>query len=208
MRSRLSRSRWTQASNPTNLSCIQQLHLRSKPLWSTSLTDQIFSPNGRLSSEGCRVSTAAYGAGHYAKHHRWITISRSKLRPGPFMTRPYRACPAAPRENGKQFDTMFKQDDTALAQCGWASSVVLTPKADGRRAFCIDCRRLNSITVRDTYVLPRVDVCLYSLRGADTYSTLSANSACWQISTVQKTKRKEVSLVSQDSTASSVCCLH
>ena len=47
----------------------------------------------------------------------------------------------------------------------WTSMVVLVWKKDGLR-FCIDFRRLNNQTIKDTYSLPYVDETLDSLQGS------------------------------------------
>ena len=47
----------------------------------------------------------------------------------------------------------------------WASPVVLVPKKNGTHRFCIDYRRLNSITKKDVYPLPRIDDILDTLEG-------------------------------------------
>jgi hypothetical protein len=39
----------------------------------------------------------------------------------------------------------------------------MVPKSGGSTRFCIDSRRLNAITVRDSYPLPRIDECIDSL---------------------------------------------
>ena len=48
----------------------------------------------------------------------------------------------------------------------WASPIVLVRKKDGTTRLCIDYRRLNLRTIRDSYALPRIDESLDALGGA------------------------------------------
>ena len=63
----------------------------------------------------------------------------------------------------------------------WAFPVVLAKKKSGEWRFCVDYPRLNDITVRDEYPLPRIDDILDSLHGATVYSSLDLYSAFHQI---------------------------
>ncbi len=45
----------------------------------------------------------------------------------------------------------------------WCSPIVLVRKKDGTIRFCVDYRKLNDVTYKDTYPLPRIDDILEAL---------------------------------------------
>lgn len=62
-----------------------------------------------------------------------------------------------------------------------ASPVVLYTKKGGSVRFCIDYRRLNSVTHKDSYPLPRIDDSLDVIRGSKWFSTVDLQSGFWQV---------------------------
>ena len=71
----------------------------------------------------------------------------------------------------------------------WCNAVVLVRKKDGSLHFCIDFRRLNALTVKDSHPLPRICETLESLAGAAHYSTFDLNSGFWQVPMDKESKQ-------------------
>ena len=79
-------------------------------------------------------------------------------------------------------DKMYKSGVIEESNSEWASPVVIVKKKDGSHRFCVDYRKLNAVTSRDSYPLPNIDHCLTALGGAKYFHTLDLNSGYWQVS--------------------------
>ena len=54
----------------------------------------------------------------------------------------------------------------------WASPIVLVKKKDGSIRLCIDYRKLNSVTKKDSYPLPNIEQTILTLQNKKIFSTL------------------------------------
>eukprot|EP00170_Pyropia_yezoensis_P003081 contig_12946_g3088 len=79
-----------------------------------------------------------------------------------------------------QFNKMWKLKVIQPNHCDWASPVVIGPKKNGKAHFCVDYRRLNNITKKDAYPLPRMEDCLDSLGDAKVFASLDCTAGYWQ----------------------------
>ena len=70
----------------------------------------------------------------------------------------------------------------------WASAVVLVWKKEGGLRFCIDLRKLNNWTIKDTYLLPHIDKTLDSLQGSQWLSSLDLKSGYLQVKMDEESK--------------------
>jgi len=59
--------------------------------------------------------------------------------------------------------------------------VLLVPKKDGTLRLRVDYRLLNVVTKKDSYPLPWMDGCIYSLGEAAHFSTLDCNAGYWPV---------------------------
>ena len=78
----------------------------------------------------------------------------------------------------------------SLSKSPWSSPVVLVKKKNRKLRLCIDYRKLNKITKRDVYLLPRIDEILDTLKGAKWFSTLDLASGYWQIEMKSEDREK------------------
>ena len=93
-------------------------------------------------------------------------------------------------ETDKQASEMLQQGVIKSSNSPWTSPVVLVKKKDSTFRFCIDYRKLNTITKRDAHSLPRVDDLLDALQGYCMFSTLDLRSGYWQVSVGPKDQQK------------------
>ena len=98
------------------------------------------------------------------------------------IRQPPRRMPAARKEETRKLlQDMLRNDTIQPSSSPWASPIVLVQKKDGSFRFCVDYRKLNAVTRKDAYPLPRIDDTLDTLSGAHWFTTLDLISGYWQV---------------------------
>ena len=76
-----------------------------------------------------------------------------------------------------------------LSNSPWCNAVVLVKKKDGSLRFCINFRKLNLLTRKDSHPLPYIGETLNSLVGSAIYSTFDLTSGFWQVPMAEESKQ-------------------
>jgi hypothetical protein len=123
-------------------------------------------------------------------HTDIVTHQIPLLNDTPIKQRPYRIPFQLREEGARQITNMLENGVIRRSTSPWCSPVVLVKKKDGSIRFCVDYRKLNMVTVKDVYPLPRIDEMLDRLGQTRYFSTMDLASGYWQIEVDEKEKSK------------------
>jgi len=102
-----------------------------------------------------------------------------------------RRVPLPQREEVKRLLTEMQQKEVITpSKSPWASPIILVPKKDGSLRFCVDYRKVNEVTHKDAYPIPRIDDALDTLAGSKCFSTLDLKSGYWQVEVDKEHREK------------------
>jgi hypothetical protein len=108
--------------------------------------------------------------------HRIITQDHP-----PIYQHAYRVPESIKKQQKELIDDMERKSQIRKSQSPWAFPILLVKKHDGSPRFVVDYRKLNSITIRDSYPLPRIDDTINQLAGARFYSKFDLKHGYHQI---------------------------
>ena len=80
-----------------------------------------------------------------------------------------------------QLQELFKKGFIRPSVSPWGAPVLFVQKKDGTLRLCIDYRQLNKLTVKNKYLLPRIDDLFDQLKGASIFSKIDLRSGYHQL---------------------------
>jgi hypothetical protein len=118
----------------------------------------------------------------------WITHRIDTGDSAPVKQRFYRMSAKAHKIVETECSKMLELGVIRPSKSPWSSPVVLVTKKNGD----VDYRRLNALTIKDSYPLPNICDTLGALGGCKYFCTMDLASGFWQIPMYEKDKGKTV----------------
>ena len=104
---------------------------------------------------------------------------------------PYKRFPIYLQESDNEVQKMLDARIVESSISEFSSPPVLVRKKDGSIRFCIDYRKLNQATVKDSYPLPRINEAIYSIgRDAKFFTTLDLAMGYYHVQFAEEDKHK------------------
>ena len=116
----------------------------------------------------------------------------------PFKIAPYKVAPNKLPAVQKEMKEMLNKGVIDRSRSPYSSLIVMVPKKDGTNRMCIYYRRLNDITTKDVYLLPRMGQTVDALENAGYFSSLDLASGYWQVRVAEKNRHKSVFCTPQE----------
>ena len=101
-----------------------------------------------------------------------------ELYPGidPISIAPYRMAPVKHKELNIQLQELQTKGFIRPSTSHWGAPVLFVKKKDGSLRLCVDYRKLNRVTVKNKYSIPRNDDLFDQLCGACYFSKIDLRS--------------------------------
>ena len=84
--------------------------------------------------------------------------------------------PAELEEFQAQLQDLLDKGFIRPSHSPWGAPVLFVKKKDGTLRMCVDCKELNKVTIKNKYLLPRIDDLFDQLNGATLFSKIDLRS--------------------------------
>jgi hypothetical protein len=115
--------------------------------------------------------------------HDWDIefVNELKLGTAPIYKNPYRMAILELAKLKEHIKELLEKEFIHPSSSLWGAPVIFVPKKDGTQRLCMDYRALNEVTVKNRYLLPRIDDLFDQLCGACMFSKINLRSGYHQL---------------------------
>ena len=99
----------------------------------------------------------------------------------PTSRAPYRMAPTELKELKITLQELLDKGFIQPSVSPWGAPVLFVKKKDGTLQMCIDNRKINKVTVKNKYSLPRIEDLFDQLKGVGVFSKIDLRSGCYQL---------------------------
>lgn len=99
----------------------------------------------------------------------------------PIKQRHHFVSPAVLAILNAEVDSMLSRGIIEESKSAWSSPVLVFKKPDGKKRFCLDCRAVNKVTIKDAYPMPIIEGIFASLHETVYISSIDLKDAFWQV---------------------------
>jgi hypothetical protein len=106
-----------------------------------------------------------------------------ELLPGtaPISKRAYRMDVKDLIELKQQIEELLEKGFIRPSSSPWGAPILFVNKKDGSRRMCVNYRNLNEVTIKNKYLLPRIEDLFDQMRGAKVFSKIDLRSGYHQL---------------------------
>ncbi|GJS85623.1 putative reverse transcriptase domain-containing protein [Tanacetum coccineum] len=136
---------------------------------------------------GLRSFNVIIGMDWLSNHHAVIVCDEKVIHipyvlgVAPVARAPYWLAPSEMQELSAQLQELADKGFIRPSSSPWGAPVLFVKKNDGSFRMCIDYRELNKLTVKNRYLLPRIDDLFDQLQGSSVYLKIDLGSGYHQL---------------------------
>ena len=119
-----------------------------------------------------------------------VLLHDIELVPGttPIRQQAYRVGPDRKRKMKEEVEYLLRHGLARPSNSPWASPCILVPKEDGNFRFCTDYRKVNQVTIKDSYPLPLIDDIIDSVGQAKFVTKIDLLKGYYQVGLTERAK--------------------
>jgi hypothetical protein len=92
----------------------------------------------------------------------------------------------------EELDSLLEKVFIRQSASPWGSPALFVLKKDGTQCLCVDYRALNAVTIKNKYMLPRINDLMDQLRQAKFFSKIDLRSSYHQMKILPEDIRKTI----------------